>query len=220
MRKANRARNGGIVFWDVDTQVDFLTPKGRLYVASAQSIIPNLHLLTAWAADHGIPVISSACVHRPGDPELKIYGPHCMTGTPGQKKLLETLLPSRFTIPNRLIALPELDFFQQIIIDKQEFDVFTNPNTEAILDRFGNSLRIVLYGVATEVCVASAANSLLDRATMSNLSERQPLRLTRRKRRLSLKILFTVAVSWYQSMLTRVCCTQPDGTIALSSGAS
>ena len=187
MRKQNPARNGGMVFWDVDTQVDFLTPKGRLYVAGAQNIIPNLHLLTAWAADHGIPVISSACAHRPGDPELKIFGPHCMMGTPGQKKVLETLLPSRFTIPNRLITLPELSFFQQVIIEKQEFDVFTNPNTEAIVDRFGYSLRVVLYGVATEVCVACAANSLLDRGHHVELVKEATAPIDKKKAKASLE---------------------------------
>jgi nicotinamidase/pyrazinamidase len=156
-------REKGKLFWDVDTQFDFLNPEGRLYVPGSETIIPNLRLLTSWAADHAVLVVSSACAHLPGDPELSIYGPHCMVGTPGQQKISATLLPNRFTVPNRPISLPKLSSFRQFIIEKQAFDVFTNPNTDAILRELGAGLRIVLYGVATDICVASAANSLLNR---------------------------------------------------------
>ncbi len=152
-----------MLFWDVDTQIDFMLPSGRLYVPGAEKIIPTLADLTAWAGSRGIPVISSACAHLPGDPEIPIYGPHCMAGTPGQQKVPETLLPNRFVVPNRRIDLPDLQSFQQIIIEKQEFNAFSNPNTEQIMQQFGSDLPIVLYGVATDICVACAANALLDR---------------------------------------------------------
>ena len=145
-----------MLLWDVDTQVDFITPGGRLYVPGAERIVPNLRRLTQWAGEHGIPVISSADAHQPGDPELRQYGPHCMAGTPGQQKIPETLLPNRLVVPNRPIELPELHAFQQIILEKQAFDVFTNPNADRVLRRFGENLSIVLYGVVTEICVACA----------------------------------------------------------------
>lgn len=152
-----------MIFWDVDTQKDFLLPGGRLYVRGAEKIIPRLHELTVWAGAHQIPIISSACAHRAGDPELKIYGRHCMVGTPGQQKVPETLLPRRFSVPNRPIELPHVTFFQQIIIEKQRFDAFTNPNTDHLVQQFGSRLLILLYGVATDICVSHAANALLER---------------------------------------------------------
>jgi nicotinamidase/pyrazinamidase len=152
-----------LLFWDVDTQVDFLHPGGRLYVSGAEKIIPNLQRLTAWADSHGVSIVASACAHQPGDPELQTYGPHCMAGTPGQKKVPETLLPSRYVVPNKQVNLPELKSFQQTIIEKQAFDVFSNPNSVRVVQQFGNNLRIVMYGLVTEICVACAANSLLDR---------------------------------------------------------
>jgi nicotinamidase/pyrazinamidase len=152
-----------MLFWDVDTQVDFLARDGRLYVPGSEKIIPNLRRLTAWAGQQNIPVISSACAHQPGDPELRTYGDHCMTGTPGQQKIAETLLPTRFVMANRPLKLPDLKSVQQVIIEKQAFDVFTNPNTEQVLRQFGENLRIVMYGVVTEICVACAASALLDR---------------------------------------------------------
>jgi hypothetical protein len=64
-----------MLLWDVDTQVDFLFPGGRLYVPGAESILPSLARLTAYARERHCPLISSVCAHRPGDPELNIYGP-------------------------------------------------------------------------------------------------------------------------------------------------
>jgi nicotinamidase/pyrazinamidase len=150
-----------MIFWDVDSQVDFLSPFGRLYIPGAERIIPHLRLLTEWAMQRGCPIISSACAHQSGDPELETYGRHCMAGTPGQQKIPETLVAKRFVVPNRPIELPDLRRFQQIIIEKQAFDFATNPNAEKILRHFGSSPAVALYGVASEICVAAAARSLL-----------------------------------------------------------
>ena len=180
-------RNKGVVLWDVDTQFDFLLPGGRLYVPGAERILPNLRLLAALAAERAVPVISSTCAHLPGDPELKIYGEHCMLGTPGQQKVPETLLPHRFTVPNRPILLPRLDPFQQIILEKQAFDVFTNPNTDEVVHRLGEGLRVVLYGVTTEICVARAANSLLDRGHQVQLVKEATAALDLRRARAVLR---------------------------------
>lgn len=176
-----------MIFWDVDTQKDFLLPDGRLYVRGAEKIIPSLHELTIWAGAHQIPIISSACAHRPGDPELQIYGEHCMAGTRGQQKVPETLLPSRFTVPNHLIELPHVKSFQQVIIEKQEFDVFTNPNTDQVARQFGSRLLILLYGITTDICVAHAANALLERGHRVELVVDAVAALDERKSALFLK---------------------------------
>jgi nicotinamidase/pyrazinamidase len=153
-----------MLLWDVDTQVDFLIPGGRLYVPGAEAIIPNLARLTLLARNMRLPLVSSADAHHPGDPELEIYEPHCMAGTPGQEKIPETLLTNRYVVPNRPLELPSLKGFQQIVIEKQEFDVFTNPNTDKLLrQQFDPALQILMYGVVTEICVAAAARNLLHR---------------------------------------------------------
>ncbi|HET9407097.1 MAG TPA: cysteine hydrolase family protein [Candidatus Sulfotelmatobacter sp.] len=149
-----------MLFWDVDTQVDFLSPTGRLYVPESEKLIPNLRQLTEWAASHNVTVISSADAHLAGDPELQIYGPHCMLGTPGQQKVPETLLDDRYIIPNRAIELPDLHRFQQIILEKQAFDFATNPNSGKVLQQFAAEADVVLYGVVTEICVSAAAQAL------------------------------------------------------------
>lgn len=150
------------IFWDVDTQVDFMLPRGKLYVPGAEQIIPNLEKLTLWAEEQRILVVASADAHLEGDPEFQQYPPHCLAGTPGQEKIPQTRIAGAVVIPNRPVELPELRNVAQVVIEKQQFDVFTNPNTSALLDVLAPR-QVVLYGVVTEICVARAAAGLLDR---------------------------------------------------------
>jgi nicotinamidase/pyrazinamidase len=47
-----------LIFWDVDTQADFMLPQGKLYVPGAETIIPTLARLTNWAASRQVLVIA------------------------------------------------------------------------------------------------------------------------------------------------------------------
>ncbi len=154
---------GSTLFWDVDTQVDFLDPAGKLYVPGSEHIIPNLGALTKFAAAKNILVIASADAHTMQDPEFQEYPPHCLQGTPGQQKVAETVFPRHCIVPNHPAELPRvLENFQQLIVEKQATDVFTNPNVEKLLERVGKR-EIVLYGVVTEICVSLAAKGLRQR---------------------------------------------------------
>lgn len=151
------------IFWDVDTQVDFMLPGGKLYVPGAEQILPNLKRLTEYARAHGIPVVADVDAHPPDDPEFALYPPHCIAGTSGQQKVPETQLAGHFVISTEPAELPpNLEDFGQIVLEKQALDVFTNPNTEALLARL-RPREIVVYGVFTEHCVRCAAQGLLDR---------------------------------------------------------
>lgn len=152
------------IFWDVDTQVDFICPEGKLYVLGAEAIVPNLKRLSDWARLRNILVVASADAHQEGDEEFSQYPPHCLVGTPGQEKIPETRLGRQVVIPNRPTDVPARpQDFEQIVVEKQKFDVFTNPNTEKLLARLGRLEEIVLYGVVTEICVERAALGLLNR---------------------------------------------------------
>ncbi len=153
-----------LLFWDVDTQVDFMDRGGKLYVPGAKRVIPKIQQLNTWAERNGVQVVSSVDAHQLSDPEFADYPPHCLAGTPGQQKVTGTVLPKHFVVPNRKIELPA-DFgnYEQIIIEKQATDVFTNPNIETLLDKLGRDRRVVLYGVVTEICVEKAAHGLIDR---------------------------------------------------------
>ncbi len=152
------------VFWDEDTQVDFMNSAGALYVPGTEAIIPNLTRLTEWAQEHRLPVVGSVDAHTVNDEEFQQYAPHCLLGTAGQKKIPQTQMTSTLFIPNRPVPLPtNLEGYDQVMLEKQTVDVFTNPNTEALLARVGKHRPVVLYGVFTDVCVAHAVRGLLDR---------------------------------------------------------
>ncbi|HYL14701.1 MAG TPA: isochorismatase family cysteine hydrolase [Terriglobales bacterium] len=161
-----------LLFWDVDTQVDFMEPGGKLYVPGAEKIIPNVQRLNQWAASHQIQVVSSTDAHLPSDPEFRDYPLHCLAGTPGQQKVSGTTLTNHYVLPNRKVDLPaDLAAYPQIIVEKQALDVFTNPNVEALLACLGKDREIVLYGVVTEICVDRAARGLLSRGYAVNVVE-------------------------------------------------
>jgi nicotinamidase/pyrazinamidase len=147
------------VFFDVDTQIDFLYPSGALYVPGAEAIVDRVAALNHWAAGRGIPVISTVDAHTPDDIEFRDWPPHCIAGTPGQRKPASTLLERRVVVPNAP-GLPETELAEQIVIEKQALDCFTNVNLNALLDRLGAE-RCVIYGVVTEICVKLAAFGLL-----------------------------------------------------------
>ncbi len=150
-----------LFFMDVDTQRDFMLPGGALYGPRAERIIPNLRRLFDFARRHGITIVSSADTHVPDDPEFRQFPPHCVRGTEGQRKIDETLLPRSLTIENRLVDRNLFELvqkYQQMIIQKQSLDVFTNPMTEKLLRVLPP--RAVVFGVFTEYCVKEDCASL------------------------------------------------------------
>jgi nicotinamidase/pyrazinamidase len=161
------------VFWDVDTQVDFMRSSGKLYVPGSEEIIPVLKRLSDYAHARGIRIIASADDHVPGHRELseapdwrESFPEHCMRGTPGQRKIEETTLRNPLVIepePEDPVALAARVRAHDgdILFHKHWFDVFTNPNVLPVVDALAPSA-IVLYGVALDVCDKYAIEGLLD----------------------------------------------------------
>jgi nicotinamidase/pyrazinamidase len=150
-----------LVFFDVDTQVDFMVPTGRLYVPGAVEIVPNLVRLMNWARAHDIPVFSSADAHTPDDPEFKIWPPHCVMGSPGQRRIPETQFADAVVIPSRPGAfVPPARWTGQYIIEKPTYDTQDNPYFSEMLRALGPR-RAVVFGVATEYCVLADALALV-----------------------------------------------------------
>ena len=152
-----------MIFVDVDTQVDFMLPTGKLYVPWAEQLIPNLAKLMTWAREHNIPVLSTADAHSLGDPEFAQWPPHCVVGTAGQQRIPETQFPDAVIVPNRPGAfVPGATWPSQIIIEKPDYYSTTNPNFDTILKALGPR-RFVVFGVATEYCVQADALALRQR---------------------------------------------------------
>lgn len=162
----------GLIFWDVDTQYDFMHTDGKLYVPESESIIPNLEKLTDHAHGAGIRIIASADDHTSEDAEIsdqpdftKTFPPHCMRGTAGQRKILETALRNPLLIEPEPVGAGGLaDDVRahdgDVLIHKHTVDVFSNPNTKTVVDAVDPG-EIVLYGVALDVCDRYAIEGLL-----------------------------------------------------------
>jgi nicotinamidase/pyrazinamidase len=156
------------VLWDVDTQVDFMYPHGKLYVPGAEHTIPAMQRLVDAARASGIVHVASADDHELTDAEISdepdfrnTYPPHCLRGTRGALKIPET--EQEDPVPITLELLPEryLEGREFLILTKT-FDVFMNPNTDVLLDRLDPD-EVVVFGVATDVCVDAAIRGLLAR---------------------------------------------------------
>jgi nicotinamidase/pyrazinamidase len=154
-----------VIFWDVDTQRDFMLPGGKLYVPGAEKLIPNLKRLVDLARDGSVFLVSTVDAHTPDDPEFRDWPPHCVQGTPGQLKIPETLTDDFLIIPNDPgFRLPEdLRARKQIIVEKQTLDDFDNPNTERILRLLGTDAEHFVFGVVTEYCVRLSVVGMLKR---------------------------------------------------------
>ena len=126
------------VFFDIDTQIDFVYPAGSLYVPGAEHILPVIGELNRRAPL----LISTMDAHSEDDPEFQIYPHHCVVGTSGQRKPAITLRDG------------------QVIIEKQKLDCFSSPLLRPLLANL-NADRYVVYGVVTEICVFYAAHGLL-----------------------------------------------------------
>ena len=149
------------VYFDVDTQIDFVLPAGALYAPGAEQILKNVSALNRHASAHKNPLISTTDAHSENDAEFREWPAHCVAGTIGQKKPDCTLLARRLVIP-RVETAERIDEFDQIVIEKVHLDCFTNPNLEWLLEALGAE-RYLVYGVVTEVCVRFAAFGLLER---------------------------------------------------------
>jgi nicotinamidase/pyrazinamidase len=157
-----------VILWDVDTQVDFMLPDGKLYVPHAEETVPAMARLVEAARAAGIVHVASADDHELTDEEISeqpdyrtTYPPHCLRGTRGARKVPET--EQRDPVPVTFARLPERYFDgREFLLLKKSFDVFTNPNTERLLDRFDRD-EIVVFGVATDVCDDAAIRGFLER---------------------------------------------------------
>jgi nicotinamidase/pyrazinamidase len=153
------------VFWEVDTQADFLLPGGKLYVPGAEKLLPNIRRLTDAARQGRVFLVSHGCYHTKDDPEFEIFPPHCIQGTSGSAYVPEALTEIVFTVPNDpKAALPrDLSPYQQIHLEKQTLDIFESRHADELVKQLGNDAEFVVFGVVTEYCVRLAAKGLLER---------------------------------------------------------
>lgn len=162
-----------VIFWDVDTQHDFMDPDGKLYVKGAELIKPKLAQLTQYAHAHGIQIVASSDDHQLEHAEIsstpdfsETFPPHCMRGTTGAEKIPETALVSPLIIEPAPIGhetlVRQLSSYEgDVLLRKHRFDVFSNPNTGTVIEAW-DPTEIVIYGVTLDYCVRYALDGLID----------------------------------------------------------
>src|ERR1700686_1956437 len=100
-----------LIFWEVDTQADFMLPGGKLYVPGAERLLPNIRKLTDAARQGSVFLVSHGCFHAQDDPEFRTLPPHCIKGTAGSAFVPEALTDKVVTVPNESTATLPRDVF-------------------------------------------------------------------------------------------------------------
>ncbi|QIA08950.1 cysteine hydrolase family protein [Draconibacterium halophilum] len=164
--------NEKLIFWNVDTQVDFVEPEGKLYVEGAEKIKPLWQQITDFAKQKNICVVNTADFHYSESAELSdtpdfvnTFPQHCMANTPGAEYVAETQPeePVIFDWNYDYNNFEAVQSARNIVIRKDAFDVFAgNPFTDNILENINPEI-VVVYGVTTNVCVNDAVVGLSKR---------------------------------------------------------
>jgi nicotinamidase/pyrazinamidase len=161
------------ILWDVDTQVDFMLPHGKLYIPGAEETAPAMARLVAAAREAGLTHVASADDHELTDPEIadepdftSTFPRHCLRGTRGARKVPETEQDD--PLPLALVPFPPLVLERlvagrrELLLLKKSFDVFTNPNAEPLVAALDPD-EVILFGVATDICDNAAILGLRQR---------------------------------------------------------
>jgi len=155
-----------MIFFDIDTQRDFMDSSGALYVPDAEAIRPNIERLLRAAGERKVMTISTRCAHEPDDPEFEIFPPHCIDGTLGAERVFANLpaLPRREIAVDAVAdAQTRLQPASHYVVKKKAFDLFSNQWLEGLRRRGefkGESC--VVFGVATDYCVRACALGLAE----------------------------------------------------------
>lgn len=159
------------IFWNVDTQYDFMRPNGKLYVQGAEEIENNLARLTKLAREMNIQVVNTADWHNKESTELsdkpdfiQTFPEHCMKNTPGAEFVPATNPENPYVLDWTQKTLDyEKIGRRNLVLYKDKFDVFRGTaHAEKVLEAISPD-RAIVYGVATNVCVNDAVLGLLER---------------------------------------------------------
>jgi len=164
------------IFWNVDTQYDFMRDdesyKGKLAIPGAREIEGNLARLTKLAEEKGIVVVNTADWHDRDSEELsanpnfmQTFPEHCMRNTRGAEFVPATNPKDPYAINWKQEQFNREKVLQtrNLVLYKDKFDVFAGtPHAEEIV-RLIQPGRAIVYGVATNVCVDCAVRGLLER---------------------------------------------------------
>jgi len=123
-----------MIFWNVDTQIDFIEPSGKLYVPGAEDIKPILERITRLASEKLLIVVNTADFHHNDSVEISdnpdfmtTFPAHCLAGTKGAEFIEETKPENPIVIDwekycNWSIEFAEIEQRRNLVIRKDAFD--------------------------------------------------------------------------------------------------
>jgi nicotinamidase/pyrazinamidase len=156
--------NQDTIFWDVDTQFDFMRPTGRLYVPGAERIIDTVSGIRRLALTNGFSIVADVDWHSLSNPDISdqpdfqtILPPHCVAGEPGSERVgylgdvpIDYVQIKDVTM-DHLRKLVAKDQFH-LVLRKDTVDMFEYPRTDELLDLI-RPKHAAVFGVALDFCV-------------------------------------------------------------------
>lgn len=161
-----------IVFWNVDTQYDFVDPRGSLYVKDAQMLIPLWEEILAFVRANDIRLVSTKDHHFLDSEEISdtpnfvtSFPPHCIAYEDGEKSVLSMIDDQGACVvwdsvlsEEELLRIYDSERSLVLLKDKFNFEI-GNPNSKNLLSHF-KEREVYVFGVAENVCVSEAAMAL------------------------------------------------------------
>lgn len=164
MRSSKRRKTIDRLLIDMNTQCDFLLPKGAVPVANRAQVLPNIRRIMNWGRVERVPVISSLECHRRGEPVNGLPA-FCLDQSQGQRKLPFTLLPRRIVLhgDNTLdVPLDPFRRYRQVIFTKRGTDFLTNPKADRLINSVCIS-QFIVFGTLVETSIKAAVLALIAR---------------------------------------------------------
>jgi nicotinamidase-related amidase len=150
------------VLIDIDTQIDAIHVNGR----DRSNQLRAIRRLFAWARVNKYAIISTALARRADTTyDLPDDTPRCVEGTPGQKKIKYTIVPSSVSFgPENRLDLPRniLMNYRQVIFEKRAEDPFTQPRADRLLTDI-RADELIVFGFGAEEAVKETVLGLLNR---------------------------------------------------------
>jgi len=142
---------------EINTIDDFFKDGGPMLISGALQVRGHIRDLMKSALEHKLVVLSVVDLHQPADPEFAQQGlpPHALDRSPGRTKISETFVRGVPVFPpsGQRRPWPKLNEHRatggQLVIEKTQFDLFSNPATKELLRSFAPE-ELVFFGATLE----------------------------------------------------------------------
>lgn len=159
------------LFFDVDTQYDFISPQGKLHVPGAESVLDNISAVRCLALERGYSILASMDYHSAdnaeifSEPDFKTtFPPHCMADQSGAERIgylgdvpIDYIGPEKADVKSLERLINKEQF--HIAVRKETTDPFQSSN---IFELFAmmQPQKAIVFGIALDVCVYNVVKDM------------------------------------------------------------